>query len=222
MKRTGYTLWNRFIPVVVATIGGLASCARTAATTVNPDGVRKEIARINDQTSRWWDAGLMDSIARTYVEDATMLGQNEVPIRGRAAIGRRLVFGKSDSTVVHLRSTSDEVRVADTIAVEKGHFVVDVRRKPPADTTKSLSHDQGNYLTIWVLRSGMWRILYDMDASEPDTSRSRPTTTSMTEGRESPARLTFSPTPAPVYGLAADSEHAETSDGQPRSNRRTA
>ena len=163
----------RFARAFGLTTLALVSCSRTSPTTVDSQQVRQEIARINERTSHWWDAGLSDSIAGTYVEDATLLEQNEAPIRGRAAIRARILTTNADSVLVHLRSSSDEVRVADTIAVEKGHFVVDVRRKPPADTTKSLLQDRGNYLTIWVLRSGTWRILYDMDASETPTRASR-------------------------------------------------
>ena len=164
---------SRIGSAAMATLLALAGCGRTAAPTVSSEQARREIAQINDRTSAWWDAGLLDSIADTYVEDATMIEQNEVPIRGRAAIRKLLFPGNPDSVVVHLRSTSDDVRVADTIAVEKGHFVVEVRRKAPADTTNVLAHGRGNYLTIWVRRAGAWRILYDMDASEPDTVRSR-------------------------------------------------
>ena len=57
----------------------LVSCSRTSPTTVDSQQVRQEIDRINDRTSQWWDAGLSDSIAGTYAEDATMLEQNEAP-----------------------------------------------------------------------------------------------------------------------------------------------
>ncbi len=149
----------------IAVAAALASACRDPSGPVNrAAAVRTYIDSMNVRTSQWWDAGLLDSIAATYASDATMLEVHERPIRGRAAIRQRLFPGDMSKYLVHLRSVAEDVRVADTIAVEKGRATIDVRSK--ADTTKFVSRDRVNYVTVWVLRGSRWLILYDADFSE--------------------------------------------------------
>ena len=151
----------RRIAVVAALV---SACGDPNAAATRASMVRAHIDSMNLKTSRWWDAGLLDSIAGTYASDATMLEAHERPTRGRAAIRQRLFPGDMSKYVVHLRSVTEELRVADTIAVEKGRATIDVRSK--VDTTRFVSRDRVNYVTVWVLRGGRWLILYDADFSE--------------------------------------------------------
>lgn len=84
---------------------------------------------------------------------------------GRDAI-RAQWMGLVSAGVPHFTIRTEAVHVADSLAIEHGRYVLQLRAKAPADTSKLLMDDRGNYVVAWVRRDEKWLLLYDIATSE--------------------------------------------------------
>lgn len=127
--------------------------------------VRAAIEATNAKLEGWYATAQIDSVVAAYSSDATLLGPNAPAAVGRDAI-RTQWMGLVSAGVPHFSIRTEAVYVADSLAIEHGRYVLQLRAKAPADTSKLLMDDRGNYVVAWVRRDGKWLILYDIAASE--------------------------------------------------------
>lgn len=113
--------------------------------------VRKLINETNMNTVRWFNTGQLDSLMSVYWDDACLMGAGCGKAFIRDHFSTQMDIYKFES----LRAVS--ITVADSIAVEKGRWVV---------TIYSGGRLSGEYLTEWRRRDKKWKIVTDI--SVPD------------------------------------------------------
>jgi transcriptional regulator with XRE-family HTH domain len=113
--------------------------------------VKKMINETNMNLVRWFNTGQVDSLISIYRDDACLLGDG----CGKAFIREYYASQMDAYKFEELRATS--VSVADSIAVEKGRWIVKL------DSGGTLS---GEYLTEWRRKDKKWQIVNDV--SVPD------------------------------------------------------
>ncbi|MEO7042462.1 MAG: hypothetical protein ABI035_09390 [Gemmatimonadaceae bacterium] len=61
--------------------------------------------------------------------------------------------------------TRQSLEIVDSFASEAGTYTIEILPKPPADTSKPVMTDHGNYVTTFIKRNDEWRALYDITTS---------------------------------------------------------
>ena len=150
------------------------ACSSNAKTDAPTDlaAVRSTIEATNAKLEGWYATAQIDSVVAAYAADATLLGPNAPAAVGRDAI-RTQWSGLVSAGVPHFSIKTVAVHLADSLAIEHGRYILQLRPKAPADTSKLIMDDRGNYVVAWVRRDGKWLLLYDIAASElplPPTS----------------------------------------------------
>jgi hypothetical protein len=140
------------VAVVAAVIILTTVCSDSNAQSVLK--VRKVIEEANKDLVLWFNNGEVDSILTLYRGDACIVGTG----CGKATIREHY---ESQANIVKFQELSiTSLSVSDTIAVEKGQWVV---RLNSGDLLK------GEYLTEWRYtgkrRTGKWQIVNDISAN---------------------------------------------------------
>src|SRR4051812_20135047 len=120
--------------------------------------VSRQLDSLDARFNMWVAAGQVDSIVGVYyASDATLLVAGTGPVRGRDQI--RAVY-ESFYKLGTVRGGIQrlDLRVADSVATDIGHFEVRILGKP--DTAKVVMSDRGNYITSFVRRNGQWQAIY--------------------------------------------------------------
>ena len=103
-------------------------------------------------------AGLADSVASLYTEDAVAAFANQTPAVGRQAIR------DAGAALYALGMASVDIRSASAVAngpvgVERGTYVFNFTPGPNAPPgMAAMFPDSGSYLTHWRLVDGQWKI----------------------------------------------------------------
>jgi len=140
------------VALIAAAIILIAVCSDSNAQSVSK--VRKVIEKANKDLILWFNSGEVDSILTLYRDDACIVGTG----CGKAAIREHYL---SQVHIVKFQELSiTSLSVSDTLAVEKGRWVV---RFDSGELLK------GEYLTEWrrtgKQRTGRWQIVNDISAN---------------------------------------------------------
>jgi ketosteroid isomerase-like protein len=150
----------RFVLVAIA-VTGLAACRTEKRADVA--AVRADIESINNRIEGWYLARQVDSVTNIFTQDAWLMPPNEKAVVGRDSI--RVFwsnFLKMGTVAFDLRT--EEVIAADSVAVERGQYVLKFTPGPSA--TLPAFEDRGNYVTVWQRESdGGLRIKWDAAVS---------------------------------------------------------
>lgn len=150
----------RFFLVTLA-VAGLASCRPKAQ---GDTAVTKSaIDSLNTRIEGWYQARQPDSVASLFAQDAWLMAPNAKPVIGADSI-RAFWTGLMRMGTVNFDLRSEDLITADSIAVERGQFVIKFTAGPnsPIPTFE----DSGNYLTVWRRESdGKLRIVWDAAVS---------------------------------------------------------
>lgn len=135
----------------------LAGC-RPQAVEDESVAVRQLIEAYNANLVRWYEAGMMDSVASVFATDARQMGPNTEPLVGREAIRDfwSQVAGLGTWT---FEINTEAVTAYGPVAVERGTYTLDFRPGDAALPGMAASADTGNYLVEWRLEDGRWMIV---------------------------------------------------------------
>jgi ketosteroid isomerase-like protein len=150
--------------VLLAVSGCGAKAPESAQTDVA--SIRQTIEAMDKAQERWIANEALDStLTQYYAPDAVFLTANQPAAKGTEEI-RKLLSGFMGTGKFHFHINTVSVEAADSVASEYGTYTLEIRAKAPADTTKVVATDRGNYVTTFVRRSGQWRAVYDISLSD--------------------------------------------------------
>lgn len=152
--------------IIIAVTCGCRAETRSEAGRVSqsdPQEVRRAIDSANAKITAWIAAGQADSVVTLFAKDAQQMPPGSPPFVGRDSIQRAWTNNlKGGKWQFDLKT--DDVVVADSIAVEKGHYTLKVAAN--AGSPMPSFEDRGNYIVTWQRESdAQWRILWDIAAS---------------------------------------------------------
>jgi transcriptional regulator with XRE-family HTH domain len=110
----------------------------------------------NDNMVRWFNSGMTDSIAELYSKNACVLANSIPTICGKDAISTNYAAQFAKGFKI-LDMYFETVNVADTIAVERGAWIIQIDSK---------NRYKGKYLTEWHFINGTWLIINDIGCAE--------------------------------------------------------
>jgi ketosteroid isomerase-like protein len=147
--------------VVLLAASGLCAC-RPANRTDTAEA-RRAIDSLNSKIMAWYSAGQADSASEVFAQDVWAMPPNNAPIVGRDSLRsfQKATFatGKWDFDL-----KTDDVVSADSLAVERGHYTLNVTAGPQAHYPSF--KDQGNYIQLWRKDSdGHWRTVWEAKVS---------------------------------------------------------
>jgi ketosteroid isomerase-like protein len=148
------------------TVGLLAValvCACRPTNRTQPAEVRHTIDSLNTKLVAWYSAGQADSASTIFAQDVWAMPPNSMPIVGRDSLRsyQKNVFaaGKWEFDL-----KTDDVALADSLAVERGHYTLKVTAGPQAKYPSFA--DRGNYIVLWRKDSdGHWRQVWEAKVS---------------------------------------------------------
>ena len=169
--------------LVLLGVVGLFACDKDSEQnehrTTDVAAVRRAIDSTNANMQRWYAAGQADSVATTFARDARQMPPNSPALVGRDSI-RAFWAASLPLGQWKFELATDEVVASDTIAVERGHYVLHFAAGPKAPMPSF--EDRGNYVVLWHKESdGKWRAVWDAPVSElpppgaPSNSSKAPT-----------------------------------------------
>jgi ketosteroid isomerase-like protein len=126
--------------------------------------VTRQLDSLDARFNAWIAAGQVDSIVGVYyAPEATLLVAGTGPVQGREQI-RAVYESFYKLGNVRGRIQRSDLRVADSVATDIGHYDLRIIGKP--DTAKVVMSDRGSYITSFVRRNGQWQAIYDSNVSE--------------------------------------------------------
>ena len=146
----------------------VVGCAAKApeATPTDAAAIRDTIERMDARQMQWIAQGAVDSmVTQYYAPDAVFLNLNQPAAVGTDAI-RKTIDGFLAMGNFRFQLKTVSVQAVDSLASEYGTYTLELRPKSPADTTKVMMTDRGNYVTTFVRRNGQWRAIYDISVSD--------------------------------------------------------
>jgi hypothetical protein len=125
---------------------------------VESEAFEDAIGILGVKYEQWEAAGLADSVASLYTENAHVAFPNQPPIYGRQAIrDNAAAFYALGKASVNLRSEGGWAR--GPLGVERGTYVYEFTPGPNAPPGMALWFpDSGSYLTRWHRVDGQWKI----------------------------------------------------------------
>jgi uncharacterized protein (TIGR02246 family) len=158
--------------LAAVTVLALAACApkpetpeqMAARMKAESDSARPAIQAVGAKWQRYFNAGLADSVAMLYAEDAALMAPNEPLVRGRTAIQAQVLKWLTLHTTSTITTT--QVDAYGPIAVEQGTFADALKpgQKAPAGLEASVP-DTGKYVTTYKKVNGKWLIFADISNS---------------------------------------------------------
>jgi ketosteroid isomerase-like protein len=154
---------NRLFGLVVVVALSACNAGGGKQSVASPTDVRHVIDSLNAKLATAFDAGQADSVADIYAQDMWQLPPNSPPLVGRDSVlsfwRNALATGKWQFDL-----KSDDVVVADTLAVERGHYTLKTTAGPKAQYPSF--EDRGNYVVLWRRDGdGHWRAVWDAPVS---------------------------------------------------------
>ena len=155
------------ISAAVVAVATLTACRAEvppdASNRSDPATVRHTIDSLNKQLVAWYAAGHADSAAQIFAQDVWAMPPNNPAIVGRDSLRayQQTVFstGKWQFDL-----KTDDVVAADSIAVERGHYTLNVTAGPQARYPSFT--DRGNYIQLWRRDAdGHWRTVWEAKVS---------------------------------------------------------
>jgi transcriptional regulator with XRE-family HTH domain len=140
----------RKLSILTAVFAGAAIVLLTVCLDSNAQSakkVRKIINENNVNYVRWFNSGQVDSLLTLYRDDACLVGQG---------CGKDYIREHMEALVNAIgfeEMNAIAISVADSIAVERGRFVV---------TINSSGRLSGEYLTEWRRKNKRWQIVNDI------------------------------------------------------------
>src|SRR5882672_11226341 len=127
----------------VLTLAMVGACR--PANYTDPQDVRRVIDSLNTKLVAWYSAGQADSASQIFAQDVWAMPPNSPPIVGRDSLRsfQKATFatGKWDFDL-----KTDDVVATDSLAVERGHYTLNVSAGPQAHYPSF--KDQGNYVVL--------------------------------------------------------------------------
>jgi ketosteroid isomerase-like protein len=149
----------------LVTVAALCACRaeRAKQTLAGTNDVRHVIDSLNARVTAAFSSGQADSAADIYARDVWQMPPNMPPLVGRDSVlsfwRNALATGKWQFDL-----KSDDVVVADSLAVERGHYTLKTTAGPKAQYPSF--EDHGNYVVLWRRDSdGHWRAVWDAPVS---------------------------------------------------------
>ena len=149
----------------LVTVAALCACRaeRAKQTLAGTNDVRHVIDSLNARVTAALSAGQPDSAADIYARDVWQMPPNMPPLVGRDSVlsfwRNALATGKWQFDL-----KSDDVVVADSLAVERGHYTL--KTTAGAKAQYPSFEDHGNYVVLWRRDSdGHWRAVWDAPVS---------------------------------------------------------
>lgn len=135
--------------LILIGFGLFSICTESNAQTV--DKVKNVINESNNNYMRWFNNGQADSLTTLYRGDACLIpygcGEKNIYAYFQSVLNKGYVFKEMKIL---------SVSVGDTIAVEKGNYVI-------MDNTEEI---KGMYLTEWRFSNKKWLIVNDISYRE--------------------------------------------------------
>lgn len=151
---------------VIASLVVLVGCTTGGASTrtaVDVAAVRAAIDSLDVNAQRLANGGFGDSLATQYfAPEAVAMLPNASAVTGTDAIGA--AFKAQPGTVMRLHWRIRSIRAADSLAVTRGTYIMNVYAV--SDTTKPMVADHGNYVTTFERTAIGWRAVYDIASSD--------------------------------------------------------
>jgi ketosteroid isomerase-like protein len=135
------------------------------STELNTDAseVKAIIDQKNDQLEIWYKNRNIDSAASYFAHDVVQMPPNSPAIRGVEMFKQRWMEA-TEMVEWNFELQAKEVKRSGDLAVELGTYSIDlVSRENPEAPPYS---DAGNYLVLWELIEGDWKIVWDAPVSE--------------------------------------------------------
>ena len=132
---------------------------------INTDAseVKKIIDQKNDQLEIWYKNRSIDSAATYFALNVVQMPPNSPAIRGIEMFKERWMEA-TEMMEWNFELQAKEVKRSGNLAVELGSYAIDlVSRGNPEEPPYS---DSGNYVVLWELIDGDWKIVWDAPVSE--------------------------------------------------------
>ncbi len=130
-------------------VGLIILCSDTKAQTIV--NVKKAVEVSNKNFVRWFNNGQIDSLLTLFRDDACLVAKG---------CGKEYIYeyyGSQSNKYKFKEMSSLSISVSDSIAVEKGRWVVNLTSGEELD---------GEYLTEWHFSAKKWLIVNDIESSK--------------------------------------------------------
>ncbi|MFN2637967.1 MAG: DUF4440 domain-containing protein [Gemmatimonadaceae bacterium] len=164
---------QRFV-VAVLVCALISACkAESRPQMYDPTDVRTAIDSANGKMMHWAGAGQADSIGSLFTQDVWQMPPNMAPLVGRDSL-QSFWTNTLKTSKWQFDLKTDDVIVADSLAVERGHYTLNATALPGSPMPSFQDH--GNYIAVWRHEpDGKWRVLYDAPVSTVQMPPAAPT-----------------------------------------------
>ena len=147
---------KRLILVAALALAGCATHASSDFRSGDAEGAIRKNTQAFAAAANKHDA---DAMAAFYGDDAMLLPNGAPMFHGKDGI-KQFWAGLLATGSVHVTLTTDDVLQSGDLAVETGHFELDIT--PTATGTGGPYQDHGKYVVVWSKLDGQWKIERDI------------------------------------------------------------